>query len=77
MLKHKTIFKSAQQNSASIVIKCPLAFSGEPFLFLFFFSFLSLLLWHAVVAYLLWSICSSMESVWNWSDPLAASLIIH
>lgn len=39
MLKHKTIFKSAQQNSASIVIKCPLTFSGEPFLFLFFFFF--------------------------------------
>lgn len=39
MLKHKTIFKSAQQNSARIVIKCPLTFSGEPFLFLFFFFF--------------------------------------
>lgn len=39
MLKHKTIFKSAQQNSASIVIKCPLTFSGGPFLFLFFFFF--------------------------------------
>lgn len=45
MLKHKTIFKSAQQNSASIVIKCPLTFSGEPFLFLFFFfSFIPLTL---------------------------------
>lgn len=39
MLKHKTIFKSAQQNSTRIVIKCPLTFSGEPFLFQFFFFF--------------------------------------
>lgn len=34
MLKHKTIFKSAQQNSARIVRKCPLTFSAEPFLVL-------------------------------------------
>lgn len=33
--------------------------------------------WHAVAGYLLWSICSSMESVWEWSDLLAAALITH
>lgn len=36
MLNHKTIFKSARQNSARIVIKCPLTFSAQPFLFLLF-----------------------------------------
>lgn len=47
--------------------------SGRPVLpFSLLYSF-----WHAHAGYLLWSICSSMESVWEWSDLLAAALITH
>lgn len=71
--KHGDFFGAALQNSCSYCgLKCSFAVIGEPFLCLLLYSF-----WHAVVAYLLRSICSSMESVWEWSDLLAATLITH